>query len=1065
MVGKGKIGAPLPVAWRVCHRSGANRASLSRFSVPMKNKKIIALALLLSVLGLNAATVTFQEGVNGYTGTFDTYLRGADTVDTQHGDEIDVSADGNDGGQPIDGLIRFENIFGTGPGQVPPDRPILSAQLITRSVTGNSQSGSEYGLYRMLAPWDEASSTWNSFVGGIDVDDVEAASIADATFTPSGSVPFSVTNDVTASVQAWQAGTANYGWVINIVNGTDGFDFRSSEDTTVANHPELVITYQALLTNIVITEQPVSVTTNEGATVSFFFFATGDPRIQWYHDGTPIPDATNATLTLTGVTTADNGQYHATLDNDFPSSATTADASLTVIPDVTAPRLLIAYATSLSAVTLVFDEAVDPASVSAASVNWYTESENGTDLNFVSTATVTNGNTILLTTVPDRLTGENYHAVISGVTDVSAAANVMADTTLPMHQFATTPTIAPDTVTVWKYNDSGTDRSGEGWANIGYDDSSWADGFNGFVTPGDDVVVDPAFTLNTMTLLPPSGTHVVDYYRTHFNWSGTGSVAVVEIIGAFDDGAAFYVNGQRVGRVRLPEVITGTILATGQGAGDPVHELDAPVYGLATNLVNGDNVFAVEGHAVSTTSSDSLMAVQLRVSVPQLASGPPTIRTEPLSATINEGDMHTFAVVADGAEPLSYQWKHDGNDISGATAASFTLSNAVPSDSGDYTVHITNPAGTADSTAAHLTVLPDTNGPVFISAIAATNGTTVVLTFSEALAVAGAETAGNYTIQLTAGGGAVAVSSATLTNGTNVTLTLGSALTAGAAYTITVSGVTDLAATPNAVTPASHVLAQTIVLLAPSDPTIWRYNQTSNDLAGTGWQNVGFDDTAAGWESGVAGFGTPSDEIVPAGYELRTTNLVAHNTPGPRTAYFRTHFNVPLTPTNATLAWQGVIDDGAVFYINGAEAGRFRMLGGPGPVSFTNEASNATETSNTHPLEGPVDLDASALQAGDNVLAIELHQSGTASSDAVLSIELLAYVGASGGVTMQPRVNISRNASTGQMTISWNAAGFCLQETTALQSTGTGWAASAVVNGVAFTPTGEMKFYRLVSCP
>jgi hypothetical protein len=245
----------------------------------MKNTfQIMAAVVFLLTARANAAVATFQEGVNGTT--LDTYVRGASAT-TIHGEEIEVSADGADGGFPIDALIQFQGLFGTNPGQIPPTATIVSAQLVTRSVTANSQSGSTYGLHRMLIPWDE-TATWDSLVNGVEVDDIEAASSPDASFVPNGTVPFTLTNDVTATVQAWFAGTApNYGWVMNIISGTDGYDFASSEYTTVADRPMLVITYTAPATPIEITQQPQSVTTNEGATVTFRVVATGDPRHQW----------------------------------------------------------------------------------------------------------------------------------------------------------------------------------------------------------------------------------------------------------------------------------------------------------------------------------------------------------------------------------------------------------------------------------------------------------------------------------------------------------------------------------------------------------------------------------------------------------------------------------------------------------------------------------------------------------------------------------------------------------------------------------------------------------------
>ncbi len=85
-------------------------------------------------------------------------------------------------------------------------------------------------------------------------------------------------------------------------------------------------------------------------------------------------------------------------------------------------------------------------------------------------------------------------------------------------------------------------------------------------------------------------------------------------------------------------------------------------------------------------------------------NSPPTITTQPASQTVNQGATATFNVVATGAAPLSYQWKFNGANISGATAASYSKSNAQASDAGNYSVTVSNPSGSVTSGNATLTV-------------------------------------------------------------------------------------------------------------------------------------------------------------------------------------------------------------------------------------------------------------------------------------------------------------------------------------------------------------------------
>jgi pectate lyase len=84
---------------------------------------------------------------------------------------------------------------------------------------------------------------------------------------------------------------------------------------------------------------------------------------------------------------------------------------------------------------------------------------------------------------------------------------------------------------------------------------------------------------------------------------------------------------------------------------------------------------------------------------------PPTITTQPASQTINAGQTATFSVAAGGTSPFAFQWKKDGADIPGANAATFSVVNAQEANAGSYSVVVSNPAGSANSDGATLTVI------------------------------------------------------------------------------------------------------------------------------------------------------------------------------------------------------------------------------------------------------------------------------------------------------------------------------------------------------------------------
>jgi hypothetical protein len=83
----------------------------------------------------------------------------------------------------------------------------------------------------------------------------------------------------------------------------------------------------------------------------------------------------------------------------------------------------------------------------------------------------------------------------------------------------------------------------------------------------------------------------------------------------------------------------------------------------------------------------------------------PTISTQPASQTVTIGTTATFAVVAGGTGPFTYQWKKNATAIAGATAASYnTPSTSAPDNGAVFNVVISNATGPVTSMNAVLTV-------------------------------------------------------------------------------------------------------------------------------------------------------------------------------------------------------------------------------------------------------------------------------------------------------------------------------------------------------------------------
>jgi hypothetical protein len=197
----------------------------------------------------NEPALTFQQGVAGYTGVQDSQIREnlPNTVLTDNSPTNPglIRVDGEDGGGIVYGLIRFDNIFGTGPSQIPLGSTIVEATL-TLDLTEDGVNGI-YNFHRMVQDWSHTTATWNFFGGnGINLDGIEALATPDATVgNGSFTVPLGAMNaNVTSSLQAWSAGAPNRGWNFRTpAVTTDGILVRSSENGTTNLRPQLAVSF------------------------------------------------------------------------------------------------------------------------------------------------------------------------------------------------------------------------------------------------------------------------------------------------------------------------------------------------------------------------------------------------------------------------------------------------------------------------------------------------------------------------------------------------------------------------------------------------------------------------------------------------------------------------------------------------------------------------------------------------------------------------------------------------------------------------------------------------------
>ncbi|MGR9105799.1 MAG: DNRLRE domain-containing protein, partial [Gammaproteobacteria bacterium] len=175
-------------------------------------------------------TDSFQDGMNGYAGTEDTWI-GSGVPDSNFGNDTALLADGADGSNgETASLVKWD------PSNIPEGSTVSEAQ-IEFEVFGVSADA--YDLYAGNIGWTEGSATWNS------VDPYSNRGARVASFVPSTSGKHTITLNTAGltMVQNWIDGPNNHGVFVMTGGTSDGLDMRSSEYATVDLRPRLLVTY------------------------------------------------------------------------------------------------------------------------------------------------------------------------------------------------------------------------------------------------------------------------------------------------------------------------------------------------------------------------------------------------------------------------------------------------------------------------------------------------------------------------------------------------------------------------------------------------------------------------------------------------------------------------------------------------------------------------------------------------------------------------------------------------------------------------------------------------------
>jgi hypothetical protein len=185
-------------------------------------------------------------------------------------------------------------------------------------------------------------------------------------------------------------------------------------------------------------------------------------------------------------------------------------------------------------------------------------------------------------------------------------------TVLVVRELVTTTLIASNSV--WKYLDTGV-NPGPAWTQLIYNDNTWAMGPARLGYGGDGEVTTVNFGPNA------SSKYITTYFRRRFVVPEGYFYPNLTFALTRDDGAVVWLNGREVFRSNMPSggITPSTLASTTVNNADETTFFPTAV--VATNVVFGTNVVAVEVHQSSANSSDlgfdlELVGVGYAIDVP-----------------------------------------------------------------------------------------------------------------------------------------------------------------------------------------------------------------------------------------------------------------------------------------------------------------------------------------------------------------------------------------------------------------------------------------------------------------
>ena len=668
--------------------------------------------------------------------------------------------------------------------------PISGATGSSLSIP-NAQSANA-GTYTVVVANVAGNTTSNGATLAVNTPPVITGQPSSQTLSVGQSVTFTVAAGGTpAPTYQWKkngaaiAGATNASYTIASAQSTDAGTY-----TVVATNSVGSVTSAPALLGVnsapAITAQPVSVTVNQGQTAIFSVTATGIPAVtyQWQKGLTPITGATAATLILANAQPVDAASYTVVVTNTV-SSVTSGAATLTVNvpPTITTQP---SSQTAAAGANVTFSVAIGAGASPAPTYQWTKNGLNITGatnaslaLNAVTAAnaasyavivanaggTVTSNTATLTVNSPPVITSQPVSATINQgqtATFSVAATGVPGSFTYQWSKGSSAISAATNaslvisnaqpsdaaSYTVVVTNTAGSATSNAATLTLNAAPLITTQPSSQTVAAGASVTFTAAasgtpaptyqWTKNGASIVGATGTTLTLPGVTLASAASYAVIAANSVGSVVSNVASLTVNAAPVITTQPVSLIVGTgstvsftVAATGypspayqwsQGASALSGATNATLILTGVTSANAGSYTVTVSNSVSSATSN---AATLTVNAAA------TISTQPQSQTVTAGTSVTFTVAAGGTAPITYQWQKNGSAITGATSASYTIASAQASDSGAYTVVVTNPGGSLTSATATLTVnAPPARGLVVGSARAFLDSNVPILTGS-----------------------------------------------------------------------------------------------------------------------------------------------------------------------------------------------------------------------------------------------------------------------------------------------------------------------------------------------